>query len=511
MSRAYPVEKLRRALLHLIGGRAVHALARAALVLMVVRLLPVEDYGAYMLIFGFAEMLLQLCSFGILPVAQRFLPQVVETATTRDTYRFVVGITLLQLLTLSLVCATIWWLWDRLLPYFDFSAQQIEASRVGVLLLFLMPAFRFTNELLDALLEQGRSQIAGALVPLGRMTGILVLLAAGTEITIGRILLLDSGVVLACLILAWLLTAGSLRKLEDPADPKPLPVRAMARHAWHMAAVQVMGSAYAPGALRMVLAGSLGIVEAGLFAFLQSLQRLIGRYLPSVLLRNLLRPMLISRVAGARGMDYVEQGSGLLLKSNLIMVTGAAMVAFIAGERLVELASGGRFVDTGHSLVLIFLVLAVSSTRLIVEMLLQVLDQTRVLRATSLLLPLTLGFVWLAAPYGLNAAIAASALGTALSNTVGMWRLRAVTGRFRMDWWGVGSVVLPAAVAGLLGRALHDLIGPWLAIAVASMVMALLLFAAKPFASMELQMADRGLGNLARRALQPFSRKMPAA
>lgn len=511
MSSAYPVEKLRRAILHLIGGRAVHAVARAALVLMVVRLLPVEDYGAYMLIVGIAEMFLQLCSFGLLPVGQRFLPQAVESSARRDTYRFVAGITLLQLLSLALVCTLLWFLWDRILPNLGFSSTQIDASRPGLLLLLLMPMFRFTAELLDALLEQGRSQIANALVPLGRLAGLLALLASGTEITLGRILLLDCGIVLGCLVLAWVLVAGSLRKLPEPADPKPLPVRSMARHAWHMAAVQVMGSAHAPGALRLVLAGSLGIVEAGLFAFLQSLQRLIGRYLPSVMLRGLLRPMLISRVAGARGMDYMEQSTGLLLKSNLIMVAGAAMLAFIAGDWLVELASGGRFVDTGYSLLLIFLVLGVSSTRLIVEMLLQVLDQTRVLRATSMLLPLSLAFVWLAAHFGLNAAIAASALGTALANSIGMWRLRVVTGRFQVDWRGIGSIVLPMVVAGLLGRALLDLTGPWVAMATGSAVLALLLFASKPFASMELQMADRGLGNIARRALEPFSRKMPAA
>jgi hypothetical protein len=258
----------------------------------------------------------------------------------------------------------------------------------------------------------------------------------------------------------------------------------------------------------MVLANSLGIVESGLFAFLQSLQHLVSRYLPGVLLRGLVRPMMISRVNGRRGMDYMEQGAGLLLKANLLIVASAAMVAFIGGDRLVAIASGGRFADTGISLLLMFLVLAVTSQRTVVEMLLQILDQTRVLRATAMLLPMTLAVVWLCADYGLNAAIAASAFGIALANVIGMWQLRLSTERFRIDWWGNGSILLPTLLAGLFGKAVMDVFGLWLAIAAAVVLFTMLLFACKPFAPLELQIAGRGLGTVAMRALQPFARKV---
>ena len=43
-----------------------------------------------------------------------------------------------------------------------------------------------------------------------------------------------------------------------------------------------------------MLANSLGLAETGLFSFLQSIERLVKRYLPATLLRNLIRPMLIS-------------------------------------------------------------------------------------------------------------------------------------------------------------------------------------------------------------------------
>jgi O-antigen/teichoic acid export membrane protein len=76
---AYSVGRFRKAALQLVGGRVAQAAARVVLVLAVVRVLPVEDYGAYMLIVGTAEMMLQVGSFGILPLAQRYLPQMLTT------------------------------------------------------------------------------------------------------------------------------------------------------------------------------------------------------------------------------------------------------------------------------------------------------------------------------------------------------------------------------------------------------------------------------------------------
>src|SRR5688572_27349582 len=86
---AYSVHRFRKALLQFVGGRLAQAAARAVLVLALVRILPIEDYGAYMLITGTAELLLQVGSFGILPLMQRYLPQMVTTLPLKRLYRFV--------------------------------------------------------------------------------------------------------------------------------------------------------------------------------------------------------------------------------------------------------------------------------------------------------------------------------------------------------------------------------------------------------------------------------------
>src|SRR5512139_1615574 len=95
-SEVYSVRRFRTALLQLVGGRMAQAGARIVLVLALVRVLPVEEFGAYMLIVGAAELLLQIGSFGILPLAQRYIPQLLPALPTYKMQRFILGLVVMQ-------------------------------------------------------------------------------------------------------------------------------------------------------------------------------------------------------------------------------------------------------------------------------------------------------------------------------------------------------------------------------------------------------------------------------
>lgn len=507
MSQTYHAARLRRALRHFIGGRAVQAIARAGLVLLVVRLLSPEDFGAYMLFVGLSEAMLQFCSFGLLRVGQRFLPEVAETAARRDTYRFVGFLSLAQLALVGLAVTLLWWYWTPLLAFAGFSPEQAAVSQPALLLFLFVPVFRFAADMLESLLEQGRAQISRALMPIGRVAALLVILLLGVEVTLQRILLLDGLVTLGCLLLALLFLGGSLRRLPEPELARPLPLTDMRRHAWHMSVVDLLGSTYSPGTMRLVLANTLGMAESGLFAFLQSLQKVIGRYLPGVLLLGLIRPMLIARLGTEHGLRLVERATGLMIKVNWVVIAGAAMVALFAGDYLVDLASGGAFQDAGTTLLLMIVILAVTSQRRVLEMLLQVVNQTDILRATALFAPATLALAWLMARYGLDAAVLGTACSLGLSNIICVRLLRARTAQFPADWRGASGIFVPALLGAVCGYLLLPYAGIWVAIGAAGLLLLALLAAFKPFRADEIVLADRGIGRLAGRVLSPFVRE----
>lgn len=504
--RPYGVSRLRRALVHFISGRAVQAVARALLVLVLVRLLDIGDFGAYMLLVGLSEMLLEVASFGLLPVGQRYLPELITTLPGGKLYRFVSLISFLQIVILCLITACLWQTWPVITPLMGFSAEQTISTRPALWLFLLVPAFRFSADMLEALLEQGKAQIARALMPAGRIAGIGLLLGMGIVLDLPRLIMIDVAVTAFCLLLAWFLLARSLEHLRSSGAAGDIPVREMFRFAWHMAPVGLLGAAASPGALRLALANAIGVAESGLFAFLQSLQRLVGRYLPGTLLRGIVRPILVSRVGQPGGMAVVEAGTRLISKSNLLIVAGGSVIIAICGDWIVTWASGGKFSNAGLTLLLMFLAMAFTAQRAVIEMVMQITGHTATLRATALIAPVALLGVWVFAEFGLNVAILIIAGAAALSNWISTGILIRSTRGFWLDWRGTGGIVLSALLAVGAGLALRGALPIGGATAIAVSIYAVLLWLAKPFHIQELEIVERAVGRRAAAVMRHFSR-----
>ena len=509
-SQPYSVTRIRRALVHFAGGRVVQASARAILLIVLVRLLPVEDYGAYMLLVGLSEMMLIMTSFGIVPVGRRYIPEMSTKLPAEKLKRFIVTLTLLQAVSLCLVTLGILYGWTALAPWMGFSPEQVTTTRQALWLFLLVPAFRFTAEMLEALMEQGRAQIARALMPTGRVVGIGSLLLLGVQVELPVIIIVDIVITAFCLLLAYSMLRKSLRDLPAPESTENIPVREMMRFGWHMAAVNLLGTTSQPGAIRLVLANSLGIVESGLFAFLQSLQRLVGRYLPGTLLRGIIRPVLVSRAFKPGGMHIVEAGAGLLFKSNLLIVGAGSVVIAVGGDALVSWLSGGKFPQAGLTLLLIFLSLAITAQRNVIDMVMQIVGHTAALRAISVIGPLTLLAVWLFAHMGLNVAVLIIAFGTALSNWIAMSVLvRSATG-FNVDWRGLAAIVIPAGTVIVLGMLMATRLSWFMAAGIVLVLFAFSLWLSKPVNTRELSLVERVAGGKAAGLMGVFANRKNA-
>jgi O-antigen/teichoic acid export membrane protein len=500
---AYSVHRFRRALLQYAGGRLAQAAARVALVLVLVRILPIADYGAYMLIFGTAELLLQVGSFGILPLAQRYLPQMLTTLPIRKLYGFVAFLIAAQIALLGGIAFTLWLFWLSLGPVFGMSPELAAATSFAAWLFVIIPAFRFSVEMLEALLAPG--QFARALMVFLRLTALLLLLAFTPEVGLTDVLLVDILATGSCVLLVWYAIMRSLASLHSPTAEGALPVREMARFARDMALVGPMSATASPGAMRLVLANALGLAESGLYAFLQTLERLVSRYLPATLLRNLIRPILVSRFVGEGNTRLIQAGTGLLLKSNLLAVIGGLVVIAVCGDELVAAMSGGKFVGAGLTLLLLYVNMIATSQRGVQEMVMQLTGHTRALWITTVISPLALVVVWLFAGYGLNVAVLIVTAGSITANALAAGVLRVKTDWFRIDWRGSLAIAVPGLGAAAIGIALLERLHPFIAAGVALASFVLLLRLGRPFRSSEIGIVERVVGRRAVRVVRGFS------
>jgi O-antigen/teichoic acid export membrane protein len=499
----YSVGRFRRALLQFAGARVVQALARVLLVLALVRVLPIADYGAYMLILGTSELLLQLASLGIVPVAQRYLPQLLTSLPRRRLYAFVAGLMFAQLAVLSLVGLAAAESWSWLAPRLGMDADVAAVASLGVWLLVLVPAFRLAIEVLEAMLAYGQTARAAHVTLRAVAVGALLLIAG--DATLADVLLIEIGATAVCLLATWYGIYRCLRALHAPEAAGTLPWREMLRFAGHMALVGPLGAASTPGAMRLVLASGLGLAEAGLYAFLQSLERLVSQYLPATLLRNLVRPVLVARYAQRGNTDLLQAGTGLLLKSNLLAVVAGLVVIAVCGDQIVDLLSGGKFPQAGFTLLLLYVNMIATSQRGVQEMVMQITGHVRALWMTSLVTPLALFLVWSYADHGLNVAVAIVIAGSVVSNGLAAAVLQWRTGWFRVDWRGMAAIFLPGLGATSVGLLLANSVPAPYAGAAALASFVVLVRVGRPFRTPEIGAVERVVGPRAGLWLRGFA------
>lgn len=493
-SPSYTGRKFRAGLAAFLLGRAAQALATFALMLLAVRWLPLGEYGAYMLVWGLCELAVPLTSLGLLQALQQFLPRLAAHANRREVRRFVRTMAAARLaLTLGVIGLMLLF-WPRIAGWFGLTlvADLSSGLLVAALIVAVLGA-RYVAEVLECLLEQRDAQLVRALQPVARLVGLAGLWFSG-NLNLTRLLWVDLLVSLAALAWGQWMLARRLRALS-PDGELVLPWREVRSFVGHMSLSQGLVAAGDAGAVRLIAGRVLGLEAAGIFAFLQQLTVTANRYLPSILLANVVRPMLVVRHA-AGDLATVGVGVAVLWKMNLALMCGALAVVIVGGDGLLVLLSGGAAQAAGLPMALLLVGLLGSAMSQIVAMALQIHGLASRVTLVSLAAPTTLLCAWYGGLHG-------GLLGLAWGVAVSMWLRAAVvmataqTGpqRAPLDWSGALRLILATVGVVALGAWLGRYVGTlWAAALAAGLYVALLLWL-KPLNATEGELIGRGLGH----------------
>ncbi len=491
----YSGKRFRRAIQHFLLGRTVQAIAFFTLTLWLVRLLEPTDYGAYMVLWGMVEMMVPLSSLGILEAVRRYLPELAARGAPGVLLVFVRWMTLIRLAIMIAWAALITIFWSDIAVWMGFSAPQQDATLLAAGLIVTVIGFRYASEMLECLLEQRWSQLTRSLMPLGRLAGVALLVSIG-GLTLERLLWVDLAVSLGCFLLAEFFLMRKLRGLPGTGDYR-VSVRETATFAWHMTGVNLLRAIASAGALRILVARTLGLEAAGMFAFLQQLLMIVGRYLPANLLLNIIRPMLISRYA-AGDINMVNQGVALLWKVNLLIIVASISAVSVAGDSLIILVSGGRFTDAGMVMLVMLLGLGATSQGQLVGMTMQIFPYTSQLRYFSILFVLMPLATIVGSDWELIGVVIGISLSAWLINNLTLFWLSRQVGRIDLDWFGIlrglGLAVLLSAVGWVIEREF----GSWWALSLVLLAYGSGLMLVKPLNQLDMTLLNRGLHHRAR-------------
>lgn len=356
-------ERVKRSMVSMLLGRIVSAIGGIAVLLLLSRLMPQTDYGIYFAALAIVEIGILISNCGLIHAVYRYVGANVDNLGNIHTHGPIGALVLWRVI--SLLAAAVFFI---CLPIGIATKLHLEHAHffalwIGLILIFEGMA-RYWEAIFDSMLLQGRSQITLGLRTLIRLCGILICSVAGIQIEISTVIKIE----LIATLLGALVGAGllfTLKRATQKGDDQKHPVMRMIKFALPAFAAQVIGIAYGPDSLKLILANRAGLDALALFGFAFSLASVVQRYMPANLFAGIFRPMFVAAAKKDDASKILSQLIILSLKLNWILLIPAATLAIWIGDPLLDFISHGRYSESGPLLAIILVSLLPISLHLI--------------------------------------------------------------------------------------------------------------------------------------------------
>ena len=410
-SSPYSTAALKRSTIHFLSGKAIAALLTLAILLLLVRLLPVEEYGVYITLTVGMELAIIITAFGLPFTLGRFLPEFRLYASGKTLTHFVRQIFIL--ISLLLAAGTL--LLFMAMPWMLESLNIGQYTNVARLYLLVLLIEGLGNHIrlsaLSPLLQQGQAQLS----QIARNLALLLLLCIAAiqgAVHLHHVVLAElvASIVGGAVALRGLVRhLRGLRDLPGSADWHPPTWSEKWHVARHMYFSYLVTMGSGPQLFTFFIQRYLGAEATALFGFMRRLFELGYMYLPATLLAELLRPKLVASYVGTGGMTELARNANLMGKISLFVLMPILSLTWLAGSELLSLLSGGKFTESGHYLAALLLALIPLSQRTILESVAMTCNKSQFCTwASSLtIVALPLGYLLLEADYGLWSVIIA--------------------------------------------------------------------------------------------------------
>lgn len=452
-TEVYSVPALKRAVWQFLTGKALSAALTFIILLWLVRLLPLAEYGAYVVLIAGTELGFALAGLGLPWLAARYLPDYRLHADGKTLSNFCGRLILWQMLAFVVLAIGIAGLMGAYLNWAGLSAHR-TAAWFALALLVVEGMARFLREgLMVQLMLHRELRLSMVLRQLAFLSAIAALAFSGQpELT--WIVVAEAGAAILGLVVAGIAMTRHLREHREK-DAEPGWQEPGLGEQWlvalRMHAALLVTFTYGPQVFLNLVQRALGAEAAALFGFIRVLSEQVARYLPALLLFAVLRPKLMaSHLHG--GMTAISWQVNLVGKLSLFVLLPIIVLVALVGDTLVAMLSGGKFTEGGAYLLGLLLALVPLSQRQLIETV-AVADGRAglcTLGAFVGLLALPLMLVLLDMGFGLWAPVLAILFGQFSFN------ITVLTGLYRYgyqaDWQGAAKLGASAFLAWLVAK-----------------------------------------------------------
>lgn len=373
-----------------LSGRMLSLVLLMAFQLLVVRLLAPAEYGRFALVTALAVLMQTVLCFGVPRLIPKYVGQAGWSLKPRTVRRLIGAIVAFRVCAslLAMLAAIAVGRATGVLPPGD---GPYLLAAMSYILVSVLQADSDAMALALGLQGLSRAALVGeASVRLALVTGTAL---AGLARTAETLLWIGTATALVAVLAVLVRIHAALAAM--PADPPQ--ATALDRAEFRSISLNGYASALAwfassPATIRLIASRNLGVVAFAGFSFMQTLAVSFQRYTPGMLLFPFVEPEVMRHYNRTGDQHRLEAVLSMVIKIDLIAIGATVVGTAIAGEPIVGLMTGGRYVAQSYALPWLLAYLTTTSAYRAFEIVAVALNATAALSRT-----LTLSLLWIGA------------------------------------------------------------------------------------------------------------------
>lgn len=341
----YSGSNTRKNILAFLIGKVPTAILTAAILGLSVRLLPVAEFGRYVVLMAMLEITLGLSTLGLDWVILRYLPAYRMNQCRSGAVRMILMVVLSRFCVLAIIASVIFLLRDTFFSLIgsDFPFDLLPLFAVLLVVEGVMRILR--DNTLEALAMQRWLQVIISIKG-GLIVAALFCLKQHQMATAQDLLLVEIMAALVSLLLATVIVSGLLRQIGETqsewSQPSWRQIRKVALNNYGSGIVEYL---YSPSFLLVVLSRVQTAEALAGLGFVLRLTDIIRNYLPGMMLFGVVRSRMIG--AYASNQNYGELGgwAGFVFKISVLTLVPIFGIIFVYGSEVLVFAGGKQYAE----------------------------------------------------------------------------------------------------------------------------------------------------------------------
>lgn len=352
----YSGRALRRAFLHFSTGKGFGAVIGIAWLFLFVRALPLADYGAYVTFTAYLNIFLVVGSFGLISMAERYVPEHRSLSSGPVLARFLTGLVAFRAVLLAITCLVVAAFRAPLVALLSIEGTA-AAFLIFQIVVFGEGLCRYIETLFDSLLQQKYSQISTLFRYGLRLLALIAYpFVFGKELDLLTWIRIEALCVSLGAGLALVLVWRIIRKArhEDAAgrEDGKLNYLRYVRYSAPIYLGRILALFSGIEMAKLIITKMLGLEASAVFGFCASLAITLQRYLPTYLLMGMVRPLFITAFHSERPQKRLDFLFSVIVKLNMFVILPALAVTMVLGDGVVYIFSSGKISGGGLMLTL---------------------------------------------------------------------------------------------------------------------------------------------------------------